>query len=215
MNASTSESTVAVALPPAPPANATATASSVAVALSVAVAVTRSEPARTLAPPPTHARVPMSVPLWGAIVAVAKNALTVIPPPVPPRASAVDVAVPVERTITAPPTVICAPFPMKASRLPEIRLVELLPAPAASATEPTVELAVAVRTAALVVTPATSTVNVAACTTAPLPMNARLEPSTNARRSSRRSRSPRRCHPTCPPPPSAPPPPEPARHRSR
>ena len=70
---------------------------------------------------------------------------------------------------------------MKASRLPLIRAVELLPAPPTKATAPTIDLAVAVRSAGLPATPVTptiSTVKVPAWTPAPAPMNARVEPST-------------------------------------
>ena len=103
-----------------------------------------------------------------------------IPPPDPPRASAVDVAVPVDGTTIAFVTLTTAESPTKASRLPEMRDVEVLKAAAIRATEPTVELAVAVRTESAL-GPTTSTDRVPACTRAPLPMNARLEPSTNAR----------------------------------
>ena len=181
MNASTSELTRAVALPPAPPPREIDTATTLASATSVAVAATVSEPALTSAPPPTHARVPIASAPVGSIVAVAKNALMAIAPAEPPWASAVAVAVPLAATAAAPPTVTMAPAPTKASRLPLIRAVELLPAPPARLTDPTIDLAVAVRSAGLTAPPATptiSTVSVPAWTTAPAPMNARVEPST-------------------------------------
>ena len=97
MNASTSESIVAVALPAGTASQRDGNGQHRGRGV---VGRPRRHPQRaadTLAPPPTHARVPMSVPVWGAIVAVAKKALTVIPPPVPPWASDVAVAVPVDR----------------------------------------------------------------------------------------------------------------------
>ena len=120
----------------------------------------------------------------GATVAVAKKALMPIPPPEPPRASELAVAVPFDRMTAAPVTTTVAPAPMNASRLPEIRVVELLPPAATSATLPMTEVAVAVRRTGFgstwTVRPPTSMVRLPAWTWAPLPMNARLEPSRKA-----------------------------------
>ena len=94
MKASTSESTVAFADPPAPPSRLTWAATTFAVALSVPVAATRTDAAVTVAPAPIDARVPIGSAPVGATDAVAKNALTEMPPALPPWASAVAVAVP-------------------------------------------------------------------------------------------------------------------------
>ena len=79
--------------------------------------------------------------------AVAKNTLIATPPPEPPWAVAVAVAAPWALTVAAPPTTTVAFAPMKASRLPLMTAVELLPAPARMPSLPTVVVAVAVRCA--------------------------------------------------------------------
>ena len=122
------------------------------------------------------------LPAVDAMEASAKNAETAMPTlPVPPRASANAVAAPTACTVVAPVTTIVWLFPMNASTLPVTFAVELLPPPpATSGTDPTTDLAVALRTVAPVAGPLVSTVRLPASSHRPLPRKARVVPSTDA-----------------------------------
>src|SRR4051795_7428028 len=105
-----------------------------------------------------------------------------IPPPAPPRASDEALVVDLAVTLMSPVAETIAFGAMRASTLPLTCAVARPPAPAPTPTAPTVELAVAVRTAFVpAVRPPASIVTLAPFTHAPLPTYERLVPSTVAR----------------------------------